>query len=209
MLPQTFFTGTSTGKLSKQINNARLLSEQIISFVMGASLTAVFSLVYIPQMASFSIVLLIPALSILLIRCCYTLVASWFFAINEEARQEAEIDNRSFLFGAFKGIQRIKESGAEKRVYARWADKYRSVLTIDLNQPAVLKLEDAVGGFLTSLTTVMLLSLVLPNGIAEADYIAFNASFALITAAVNDLLDAQRKIFMMKLRSLIMKIMSR
>ena len=74
----------------------------------------------------------------------------------------------------------------------------RDVLTIDLNQPAVLKLEDAVGGFLTSLTTVVLLSLVLPNGIADADYIAFNASFALITTAVNDMLDAQRKIFMMK-----------
>ena len=198
MMPQLFFTGASTGKLSKQISNARILTEQIVSFVMGASLTAFFSIVYIPQMASFSVVLLIPALSILAIRCAYTIIASRFFAQNEQDRQEAEMENRAFLYSSFKGIQRIKESGAGSRIYARWAGRYRAVLTCDLNQPTVLKLEGTVGTFLTSLTTVVLLSLVLPNGIPKADYIAFNASFALVTSAVNELLDAQRKITLMK-----------
>lgn len=198
LLPQNFFSGTSTGKLSKQISNARLLAEQIISFVMGASLTAVFSLVYIPQMASFSALLLVPAVSILLIRCAYTIIASKFYARNEQDRLNAEMDNRAHVYSTFKGIQRIKESGAGKRIYAIWAEKYRSVLTCELNQPLVLKLEDAVGTFLTSLTTVLMLSLILPNGIAKADYIAFNAAFALITAAVNDLMDAERKIALMK-----------
>lgn len=93
---------------------------------MGASLTAVFSLVYIPQLASFSLVLLVPALAILVIKSAYTLMAGRFFAENERNRQEAEMDNRSFL------------------------------------------------------------------------YSAFNAAFALIAAAIDDLMDAQRKIFLMK-----------
>ena len=198
LLPQTFFSGTSTGKLSKQISNARLLAEQVIGFVMGASLTAIFSLIYIPQMASFSVALLVPAISILLIRCAFTIVAGKFFARNEQERLDAEMDNRSYAYSTFKGIQRIKESGAVKRIYAIWAEKYRSILTCELNQPMVLKLEDAIGTFLTSLTTVLLLSLVLPNGISKADYIAFNSSFALIASAVNDLMEAQRKITLMK-----------
>jgi ABC-type bacteriocin/lantibiotic exporter with double-glycine peptidase domain len=198
LLPQTFFGKTSTGKLSKQIFNSRLLSEQIINFVMGASLTAVFSLVYIPQMASFSMVLLVPAIAILLIRCTVTILAGKFFAENEQDRQVAELENRSFMYSAFRGIQRIKESGAEKRVYAKWTGKYQAVLACDLDQPSLLKLEGVIGSFLTTLTTVTLLSLVIPNDIPKADYIAFNSSFALIVAAIDDLLDAQRKIYLMR-----------
>ncbi len=197
-LPQTFFLRTSTGKLSKQITNSRLLADQIISFVMGASLTALFSVVYIPQMAGFSMTLLIPALAVLLVRCIYIYIASGFFAENERSRQEAELDNRSFLYSALKGIQRIKESGSTRRVYAKWAARYQSVLACDMNQPAILKLESVIMGFLSSLTTVILLALVVPSGITKADYIAFNAAFAIIAAAVEDLMDAQRKVFLMR-----------
>ena len=161
MLPQTFFTQMSTGKLSKQLSNARFLTEQIISFVMGASLTAVFSLVYIPQMAGFSKVLLIPAVFILILKSVYTLVAGYLFADNERRRQEAEMDERAFLYSAFKGIQRIKESGAERRIFAKWTGRYRAVLDCDLNMPIALSLEDVVISFLSSLGTVILLSLML------------------------------------------------
>ncbi|MBR2705655.1 MAG: ATP-binding cassette domain-containing protein [Mogibacterium sp.] len=197
-LPQSFFTQVSTGKLSKQISNARFLSEQIISFVLGASLTAVFSLVYIPQMAGFSRVLLIPAVVILIIRSVYTLMAGYLFADNERRRQEAEMDERAFLFSTFKGIQRIKESGAEKRIFSRWTSKYSAVLDCDLNMPVALSLEDVVLSFLSSLGTVILLSLIIPAGIDKADYIAFTSAFGLISAAVTELMDAQRKLFLMR-----------
>ena len=197
-LPQTFFTQISTGKLSKQIANARFLSEQIISFVLGASLTAVFSLVYVPQMANFSKILLIPAVIILIIKSAYTLVAGYLFADNERKRQEAEMDERAFLFSTFKGIQRIKESGAEKRIFSRWTSKYSAVLDCDLNMPVALSLEDAAIGFISSLGTVILLSLIVPTGIDKADYIAFTSAFGLISAAVTELMDAQRKLFLMR-----------
>ena len=198
LLPQSFFNRVSTGKLSRQIANARMLSEQILSFFMGASLTALFSLLYIPQLASFSVLLLIPALAILLVKCAYTLVASYFYSINESFRQTAEMENRAFLYSSMKGIQRIKEAGAEKRIYAKWAEKYRPILTVDLDQPMVLKVEDTVLSFLTSLTTVVLLTIVVPGDIPKADYIAFNASFALIVAALTDFLDAHRRILTMR-----------
>ncbi|MBE6039617.1 MAG: ATP-binding cassette domain-containing protein [Clostridiales bacterium] len=198
LLPQNYFMNSSTGKLSKQIANARFLTEQMINFFLGASLTAVFSLVYIPQMASFSRLMLLPAIVVLVIKSAYTLVAGRFFATNERKRQEAEMDQRAFMYTALKGIQRIKESGAEKRIYAKWTSKYQSVLACDLDQPAVLKLEDVAIGFLSSLGTVILLSLIVPGGIAKSDYIAFTSAFALITSAVTDLMDAQRKLLLMK-----------
>ena len=198
LLPQRFFLYESTGKLSRQITNARYLSDQIIGFVMGASLTTFFSLVYLQQLASFSVKLLVPAIVILIIQTAFSLLAGHFYAENESNRQAAEMDERAFTYTALKGIQRIKESGAERRIYAGWTKRYQDMLACDMDQPAIIKLESVIISFLSSLTTVLLVSLIVPNGIDRADYIAFTASFALLTSVVTDLTDAQRKIVMMK-----------
>ncbi|SCW61597.1 ABC-type bacteriocin/lantibiotic exporter, contains an N-terminal double-glycine peptidase domain [Ruminococcaceae bacterium YRB3002] len=198
LLPQNFFTRSSTGRLSKQISNSRALCDQILNFVMGSSLTAITSIVYIPQMTSFSKILLVPALSVLVVKSLYTFIAGLFYVDNERSHQEAGMEERAFLYTALKGIQRIKESGAEKRIYAKWAGKFHSVLTYELDKPAVLQLEDVVVGFLSSLCTVIMLSLIVPNGISRADYIAFNSSFAIITTAVTELMSAHRKLSVMK-----------
>ena len=198
LLPQSFFTKASTGKLSKQISNSRALYDQIIGFIMGSALTVICSLVYLHQMGTFSPVLLVPAVSVLVIRSIFRFVAGIFHSDNQRNHQEAGMEERSFMYTSLKGIQRIKESGAEKRIYARWAERFHSVLTLELDQPAILKFEDVVLGFLSSLCTVIMLSLIIPNDISKADYIAFNSSFAIITTAVSELLDAHRKIITMK-----------
>ena len=198
LLPERFFLNQSTGKLSKQISNARYLSDQLTGFVMGVSLTTFFSLIYLGQLASFSVKLLVPAIVILLIQTAFSLTVGYFYAENESRRQTAEMEERDFSYTSLKGIQRIKESGAERRIYAGWTKRYQDMLTCDMNQPAIMKLENVVVSFLSSLTTVILISLIVPNGIDRADYIAFTVSFALLTDVVTDLTDAQRKIVMLK-----------
>ncbi len=198
LLPQRFFMRVSTGKLSRQIAYSRSLSDQVIEFVLGSSLTALFSLAYIPQMGSFSAVLLVPALVVLAVKCAWIAIASFLRVENEKRRQSAETDERNFTYTALKGVQRIKESGAEKRVYAKWVTKYQNMLSCDLDQPTVLKLEDTVVGLVSAIGSALLLSLIVPNGIEKADYIAFNASFALITTAVTALMGDVRKLFLMK-----------
>ena len=87
--------------------------------------------------------------------------------------------------------------GAERRVYARWAAIYQRVLKYDLDQPAPLKLEDEITSFIASLGTIVLVSIVVGTGMSRADYIAFNASYALVVTAISELLDSLRSAMLM------------
>ena len=98
--------------------------------MLGSALTAVFSVVYILQMRQLSGILLLPALAILLVRMVVSLITGICETKNEQNALDAETDSESFLYSAMKGVQTIKGTGAERRVYAKWAESYRRVLTV-------------------------------------------------------------------------------
>ncbi len=105
----------------------------------------------------------------------------------------------SFLVSQIPAIREtIKGTGAERRVYAKWAESYRRVLQYNLNQPVILQMEGVISGFLSSLVTVILLALLIPNGISGAAYIAFVSAYGLIVTAVDELIDSVREILVMK-----------
>ena len=71
------------------------------------------------------------------------------------------------------------------------------MLKYDLDQPAVLKLETEVTSFIASVGTVLLVAIVVGTDMSRADYIAFNASYALVVAAIGELLDSLRSVMLM------------
>ena len=198
LMPQSYFAKYSTGALSKQISNARRLSDQIISFILDNLLTAIFSVTYIFQMKGFSEVLVWPALVILLIR----MVLSVFIAVAEAGNSrdtlKAETDSESFLYTAIKGVQTVKSGGAERRLYANWAQRYSRVLKYELDKPRILKLQDVYTSFITALATVLLVSLVIPEGIEVADYLAFVNAYGLVVTACTTLMESFKKIILMR-----------
>ena len=116
-MPADFFADASTGKLSKQISNTRYFCDQVVNLFINSSLTAIFSLMCIPQMGAFSSVLLIPAVTVLFVKGILTFTVGYLFAEWENEKMRSNMDMRGFLFTVLKGIQRINESGAERRVY--------------------------------------------------------------------------------------------
>ena len=61
----------------------------------------------------------------------------------------------------------------------------------------LLRFQNVIESFISSLGIVIMLSLLIPNEIPGSDYIAFNASLAVITAAVQEFLEALGKIFLL------------
>lgn len=196
-MPADFFADASTGKLSKQISNTRYFCDQVVNLFLNSSLTAIFSLMCIPQMGAFSSVLLIPAVTVLSVKGILTFTVGYLFAEWENEKMRSNMDMRGFLFTVLKGIQRINESGAEIRVYFNWTKLYERVLRSELFSLVLLRFQNVIESFISSLGIVIMLSLLIPNEIPGSDYIAFNASLAVITAAVQEFLEALGKIFLL------------
>lgn len=116
MLPHDFFTNASSGRLSKRIGISRTLAEKMVSIVLDTSFQVLFSLVYIPQMATFAPVLYIPALLVIFVQILLNVITFIFYARNQEQVTGSQLEVSQFLFSNLKGIQKIKGFGTEKQV---------------------------------------------------------------------------------------------
>ena len=194
-LPDAYFKNLSAGKLSRRIQNSRALAEKLTGMVMDTSVTAVFSLVYIPQMARFAPSLYIPALLILAAQLALSIFASAVYAKNTLASNELSMEENGFVYAAVRGIQKLKTSGAVKRVYAKWAELYRRRLVYNLDPPGIVKLRSQLIAFISSFGTVLILSVAIPSGVTRPDYIAFTASYGLIVTAATELMTVIDNLF--------------
>jgi ABC-type bacteriocin/lantibiotic exporter with double-glycine peptidase domain len=198
LLPHSYFIKYTTGALSKQISNARRLCDQIIGFILDSSLTALFSVAYIFQMGGFTKVMVLPALVVILVKMVLSVIIAFYEADNRRDSLEAETESESFLYTAIKGVQTIKSSGAERRLYVNWAKRYSKVLKYDLDKPTLLKLEDVLINLVSSVGTVILISLVIPYKIAVTDYMAFVNAYGLVATACTGLMDSFSKLVLMR-----------
>lgn len=197
-LPQSFFQDSSTGKVSKKIANSRRVVERTVDIIFDVSLNAVFSLVYIPQMARLSPALASPALVILAVEFAVTLFSALIAMKNEEEGLNADMDADSFLLSSMRGIQKIKSNGAERRVYAQWAERYRKVLMYTLLPPGFAKWKTIALAFLKSAGTIVLIAVAIPAGVSRAEYIAFTAAYSSLLVAMRQLMEMTRSIFLLK-----------
>lgn len=194
-LPDSFFKNFSAGKISRRISSSKVLAEQLVGTVMDTSVTAIFSLVYIPQMARYAPALCIPALCVLAAQLVLSVLASAVYAVNSIAVDELTMEENTFVLAAMQGIQKLKTAGALKRVYAKWAELYRRRLAYILDPPRLVKLRGVWIAFLSTFGTVLIVSLAIPAGVTRADYIAFNASYSLIITAITELMDVIDSLF--------------
>lgn len=197
-LPQFFFTDNSSGKLSRRISNCSRLSDLILNIIMDVLLDFSFSFVYLFQMKSYAPALFMPALTFLALKIIASVLSAISYSVNETKLMEVDMDNSSFLYSAIRGIQKIKGMGAEKAIYARWADTYRKILTATYNQPLFLKYNSEIISFLSIATTIALLGVSMFQGVSAEDYMSFSASYALVVTVVSSFTDMMQNIFLMK-----------
>lgn len=197
-LPQTFFRENSSGKLSRRISNCSRLSDLILNIIMDVLLDFSFSFVYLFQMKQYAPALFVPALIFLLLKILASVFSAISYSVNETRLMEADMDNSSFLYSTIRGIQKIKGMGAEKAIYARWADTYRRMLSATYNQPFFLKYNAEILSFLSIGATITLLGVSMLQGVSGEDYMSFTASYALVITVVSSLTDMMQNAFLIK-----------
>ncbi len=198
LMPYDYFTKGDTGRLSNQVRNGSRLSGMIIDFAMGNLLGVVFSLVYIPQMKGLAADLVIPALLFLLVRMLLSMALTIASARHTAKTIAIEQDSESFVFDVLKGIQKVQSMGAQKRVYSRIAGKYRNVLSAEINPPIMIRLSGVYQSFISGLASAMILIIAAYSNVSQPDYVAFTASYALITNAVSSLVKMVNSLVTMK-----------
>ena len=188
-LPHSYFSGTSSGKISKRVNSCCRLTTIILDVFMDVLLNLAFSTAYLVQMRSFASELFLPALAFIALRILLSFMSALYSIRNEIRLLDLDMEYTGFLFSSIKGIQKLKGLGCESFIYSRWAEMYRKRLSLTYQQPFLLKYSTELLMALTILSTISLLGVSIWNGLSAEDYLTFTASFSLIMSVVYSLTD--------------------
>ena len=186
-LPVNFFRKYSSGELSSRAQSVNSLCNMLLENFMSVGLTSLMSLIYIMQIFSFARVLVVPSIIIILSTVIIGVVASLMQIDISRRRMKITAEESGMAFAMLNGIQKIRLSGSEKRVFARWAQKYSEDARLQYNPPLFIKLNSVLVTAISLIGTIILYYLAVKYGVSVSDYVGFNAAYGMVMGAFSSL----------------------
>ena len=183
-LPTSFFKQYSAGDLGSRVSNVTALAQKIASILLGSGLSALLSLVYIVQIGAYAPSLALPALAIVIAQAALTLVVTLITVRYERVSMQEFSKLSGTVTALLSGIQKIKLAGAEDRAFAKWAHGYAEYARPTYNRPALIRALPAIVALVGLLGAIAIYFLAGTTGVSVANYMAFNAAYGQVTAAI-------------------------
>ena len=182
-LPADFFKKYSAGELSSRAQYIQSLCSMLISTVLTTGLTSLFSLMYITQIFAYAPALVVPALCIIIATIVFSLVTTFTQMKYTKKKMELSAEESGMSYAMITGIQKIKLSGAEKRMFARWSKLYSEQLMVSYNPPLFLSENGAFSAIISMSGMILMYFMSVQSGIGVADYYAFNTAYGMVSGA--------------------------
>ena len=183
-LPASFFKEYASGDLSNRIGYINSLANTLMSTIFSTSLTSLFSLVYISQIFEYAPSMVVPSVIITIITTVVSLITSMINMKRSEKTMKLGAKQSGMSYATISGIQKIKLSGAEKRVFARWTNL--------LAQSASITYRPIYTSFVSSaismLGEVFLYYVAAKNSVGVSNYYAFNSAYAMVSGSFTSLI---------------------
>ncbi len=184
MLPVSFFAKYDAGDIAKRVASSESISETISDSFLTTGFTALFSLLYLFQIAAFAPQFVVPALIVVIV----SFVVSAFTIVKQvkfsRKLNEGTVAVSSELYDIMSDIQKIKLAGAEPFVFANWVKNYTPIAAHRYNPPILLRMGTAITEAALGIGTLVIYFIAVGASTASADYIAFSASFGMLMGAM-------------------------
>jgi NHLM bacteriocin system ABC transporter ATP-binding protein len=182
-LPADFFKNYSSGDLAERLEYLGLVCSEMMNVALSALFSAVFSLVYIPQIIKYAPSLVGEVVVIIFLTFILTVVTAIVEARISLKKMKAMTYESGVKFSLISGIQKIKLSGAQKRAFSKWAQSYCKTAEYIYNPPMIIKINGVLSSAIILIGTIVLYYTAFTNGMSVADYYSFNVSFGLLSGA--------------------------
>lgn len=182
-LPTDFFRQYSAGEMKNRETSVNSLCSLLLGMVLSTGLTSLTSLVYITQIVRFAPSLVIPSLIIIVVTVIFSVVSTFMQIGINKRKMEFDAQESGMSYSLISGIQKIKLSGAETRVFAKWMDLYAKGAELLYNPPTFIKLNSVISTAISLAGTIVLYYMAVVSNVSQADYFAFTASYGVVMGA--------------------------
>ncbi|MEA5019974.1 MAG: ATP-binding cassette domain-containing protein [Gordonibacter sp.] len=182
-LPVSFFKTHSSGELVSRMSAIGASCTALSNAIFSTGFTSLFSLIYLGQIFVYAPPLVIPALGIVCVTVGFSFASVLAQIKNTKMRMEVGSRESGMVFSMLSGVQKIKLTGSEKRVFANWASLYAEEATYTFRPPWFLRVNTALMTSIGLAGTLVLYAVAGSSGISVADYMAFSASYGMVLGA--------------------------
>lgn len=186
-LPTSFFKEYSSGELFQRTNYVESLCNTVFSTVVDFGFGAVFSFAYFGQIFEFAPSLVIPSVFLTILSSVIGLIVTFRQMKITKESMEIGAKTSGMTYSMISGVQKIKLSGSEKRMFSRWAKNYSESAKLSYNPPLFLKLSSTITMAVSVFGTLLLYFIAIENKISVSDYYAFNTSYGMISSVFSSL----------------------
>lgn len=186
-LPVSFFRKFSSGELSSRANSINSLCGMILNNIFSIGLSSLISLLYVTQIFHYAPALVWPSVLIILSTVIVSVAASLIQIGISRKKMKLSAEETGMTYAMLNGIQKIRLSGSEKRVFARWGRLYARNARLEYNPPAFVKLNGLITTAISLVGTIVLYYLAVQTGVAQNEYYAFTAAYGHLTSAFSAL----------------------
>ena len=186
-LPVSFFRRYSSGELSSRAGSVNSLCSMMLNNILSIGLSSLLSLLYVAQIFSFAPALVWPSLLIILATVVMSLAVSFVQIGISRKRMKLSAEEQGMSYAVMNGIQKIRLSGSEKRVFARWGRLYAKGAQLEYNPPLFLKINTVITKAISLIGTIVLYYLAIQTNVGVSQYYAFKAAYGRVMGAFSAL----------------------
>ncbi|MCC8015694.1 MAG: ATP-binding cassette domain-containing protein [Eubacterium sp.] len=182
-LPAAFFRSYSSGELAGMVQLTETIGEMLVSVLFTSGLTAVCSLVYIPQIYTYAPALMLPAFLVILVITVFSAVSSFAKMRMKKKQLKYALKESGISYALISGIQKVRISGAEKRAFVRWSEQYSKRAAVEYRPPLIVRYNTAITTAVLLVGSIFIYYLSLKSNMSAAQYYAFNTAYGMLTGA--------------------------
>lgn len=182
-LPADFFRSYSAGELKSRSQSVDQLCTILLGMVMGTGLTSLTSLMYITQIFSYTPMLVIPSVIIIVTTVVFSTISTFVQIKINKKLMEQEAKESGMSYAMITGVQKIKLAGAEKRIFAKWLNIYSEGAELMYNPPMFIKINSVINLAITLVSNIVLYYLAVKSGIGQSAYFAFTSAYGMLSGA--------------------------
>ena len=183
-LPAGFFKQYAAGELSQKFGLIPSICSSIFSVVTGTLLTSLFSLAYFVQIGNITPALMVPSLVIIFTTLALNIITTLASMKIQKKSLLAGAELSGMTYAMLTGIQKIKLTGAEKRIFARWASKYKAAANFTYNPPFILKYSAVISTVITTIGLAAVYFRAIQSHIDVGEYMAYNTAYGQVSASI-------------------------
>lgn len=183
-LPTSFFKEYGAGELAERLEYIEALCHSLISLFLTSFITMLCSFLYIIQIGYY-------APSLLWISIGYILAQILLMALllcyeTKVLRKQYTYENKetNLVFALLSGIQKVRNAGAEKRAFAKWANAYTLHAKARYQLPFLVKISPVLFSFISFVSMFLIYLQAEKQGVGISSYIAFQSAFGFVSASL-------------------------